>query len=360
MIAKNVTPLRPNALRLKSSLSRMEVESSWLVLSGSNYSVKTLTESGDVASVSHFARNDSYGFTLTEATLVSPYGIVFLEDNAVSESDFRDGIQDTVPMAKAWPQRLKSRLRQYTKLGQTLLSTQEKHFLSVPFDNYANFLFKSIPKLLLAQTRFPDIVLLIPKSAPKFVRDFVLETGLTHHYLPNGSWRVRKLVIIEREPSSPPSSEEVDILRGLVSKVKAVPPNNPTKIYISRIGSTRQLRNEEGLEAFLEERGFVSLRAESLGNIMENALLFSTAKVVIGPHGSGLVNAIFCPPGAVVCDLASEHQWKPVFSALAHAANLKYHLLTLSTADAINTGDAREAFPKLTSLLSKYDGESKG
>jgi capsular polysaccharide biosynthesis protein len=338
----------------------MKVESSWLLLSGSNYSVKTLYLSGEVASVSHFARNDCYGFTLTEATLVSPYGIVFLKDNALSESDFRDGIQDTVPMAKAWPRKLQARLRQYTKLGQNLLSAKEKHFVSVPFDNYANFLFKSIPKLRIAQSRFPDIVLLIPKSAPQFVRDFVIETGLAHHYVPNGSWKVKQLVILEREPSSPPSRQEVDILRDLIPKDKVLPPNNPTKIYISRIGSTRQLRNEEVLETFLQERGFLCLRADLMGNIMGNALLFSKAEVVIGPHGAGLANTIFCPPGALVCDLASEHQWKPVFSALAHAAKLNYQLFTFSSADAVHVGDAMEAIPQLKSLLDKHDLHTGG
>lgn len=357
LIAKRITPLRPHAIRLRSSLDRSSVQSSWPFLKGSNYSVKTFCASGELFDVSHFARNDSYGFTLTDATLISPYGIVFLEDSAVSESDFRDGIQDTVPMVKAWPQRLKSRLRENTRLGQILVSAREKHFLSVPFDNYANFLFKSIPKLLTAQTRYPDIVLLVPRSAPKFVRDFVFETGLIHHYVPNGSWRVRQLVILEREPSSPPSSQEVDILRSIVPKMEVLSTNTPKKIYISRIGSSRELRNEQALESFLQKNGFICLRADSLGNIRENARLFSTAELVIGPHGAGLVNTIFCSPGTVVCDIASKHQWTPVFSAMAHSANLKYQLITLSTENATDVGDAADAFLQLKSLLRRHLGK---
>jgi hypothetical protein len=67
-------------------------------------------------------------------------------------------------------------------------------------------------------------------------------------------------------------------------------------IYISRIkASGRRVINEDEVMEFLKPLGFVSYSLEEM-SFVEQVRLFSTAKMVIAPHGAGLTNIIFSPP----------------------------------------------------------------
>jgi capsular polysaccharide biosynthesis protein len=123
------------------------------------------------------------------------------------------------------------------------------------------------------------------------------------------------------------------------------------RLYVSRVGSSRQLRNEEALEEFLKTHDFQILRTGDLGNVMSNARLFDEAKLVIGPHGAGLANVAFCSPDTVVLEIASNNFWLPLFSALAQAAKLSHMLLLLETKNADDPGDALDAVSAIRAFL---------
>jgi capsular polysaccharide biosynthesis protein len=46
--------------------------------------------------------------------------------------------------------------------------------------------------------------------------------------------------------------------------------------------------------------------------------------VIIGPHGGGLSNIVFCEEGASVYELFSDHYVNPCFNRLAQSAALDY------------------------------------
>lgn len=97
-----------------------------------------------------------------------------------------------------------------------------------------------------------------------------------------------------------------------------------SKLYVARTDAkTRRMRNEDGLIAELETRGFKIVVPGSL-SFSEQARLFRGADLVVGTHGAGMTNIAFCEPGAVVYEILPAHYTNAIFCNLAHTCALRY------------------------------------
>ena len=114
----------------------------------------------------------------------------------------------------------------------------------------------------------------------------------------------------------------------------------PQKIYISRQRcNTRRLHNEAELLPLLLTFGYTTVLLEDL-SLAEQIALFSQATHVMGVHGSGLANIIFCKPGTVVAELrtawhANGHQ--QTYLDLAGYGRVQYYLLYTNKAVSTKT-----------------------
>jgi capsular polysaccharide biosynthesis protein len=80
------------------------------------------------------------------------------------------------------------------------------------------------------------------------------------------------------------------------------------RVYISRRGATaRPLRNETQLIGNLERLGFEIFSGYGM-TLDEQAAAFGSARLIVGPHGSGLINAAFAPAGATLLELRALHR----------------------------------------------------
>ncbi len=95
------------------------------------------------------------------------------------------------------------------------------------------------------------------------------------------------------------------------------------RIYISRRGTARPLPDEEALEAALEQRGFMVLRLEDMP-WREQVSAFQQARTIVAPHGAGLANLVFTPPGAQVVELTFGLHYNRCFEWLCHVAGHDY------------------------------------
>lgn len=78
------------------------------------------------------------------------------------------------------------------------------------------------------------------------------------------------------------------------------------KIFISRRDSNnRKLINEDELAAIARVCGFEVITLSDM-NLNEQALMFASASHIIGAHGAGLTNIIFCEPETKVLELHME------------------------------------------------------
>jgi capsular polysaccharide biosynthesis protein len=99
----------------------------------------------------------------------------------------------------------------------------------------------------------------------------------------------------------------------------------PRRVYVSRSGAPhRRLANEAACGALLRDRlGFelVDLRVLS---VAEQAVLFFDAEAVVGVHGSGLSNLVFCAPGTRVLEVFSPLYGSPAYYQIAERLGLEY------------------------------------
>ena len=94
------------------------------------------------------------------------------------------------------------------------------------------------------------------------------------------------------------------------------------RLYVPR-GGIRKVANEADLLVILARYGF-----ECFDHRKDNpAELFSQSSIVVGPHGAGLVNALFCRPGTRLLELTPSDHCFPFYYTLAEAAGLKFAYL---------------------------------
>ena len=103
--------------------------------------------------------------------------------------------------------------------------------------------------------------------------------------------------------------------------------NKLERIYLNRANANyRRVVNETELINYLDGLGFESVTLESM-LVAEQALLFSSAKVIVAPHGSGLTNLVFCSPGAKVIELFSPNFVNSIYWALSNLIDVEYYYI---------------------------------
>ncbi|TVU52628.1 MAG: tetratricopeptide repeat protein [Arthrospira sp. PLM2.Bin9] len=134
----------------------------------------------------------------------------------------------------------------------------------------------------------------------------------------------------------------VDFLRGTFLPLATGDNHDyPNRIYVSRAQARhRRVLNEEQVMARLSRLGFVRVLPEKL-SFSQQVALFSRAEIVIGPHGSGLTNLIFCQPGVRVIEFISPHYDRHYYWVISQALGLEHYSLT---------GDGFSCYP-LRSLM---------
>ena len=107
------------------------------------------------------------------------------------------------------------------------------------------------------------------------------------------------------------------------------------RIYISRRDANyRRVANEEALLAVLEPLGFQTVVLSGL-TLAEQIALFQRAKVIVAPHGAGLINLVFCAPETCVIELFSPKSVPGLFWVISHYMQLRYGYLLGADPEAL-------------------------
>ncbi len=94
------------------------------------------------------------------------------------------------------------------------------------------------------------------------------------------------------------------------------------RIYVSRAGR-RRITNEEKVRRLLVGRGFTVIEDQPR-SLREQISLFHEAEIVVAPHGAALANLLWCRPGTLVVELASECYFPPFYQNLAEFCGLRH------------------------------------
>ena len=114
----------------------------------------------------------------------------------------------------------------------------------------------------------------------------------------------------------------------LLNATGAGATSKPLRLYISRrLATKRRLLNEPEIIAALKKFGFQEIAGEQL-SFADQVRLFSTAEVVVGPHGAGFSNVMFMPAGGLLVELNPFRRVKPCYFSLASAVGVRYACVT--------------------------------
>lgn len=122
------------------------------------------------------------------------------------------------------------------------------------------------------------------------------------HSVPNENFHFKAKQLVVPSYVNLPNAWSCKYVRNLLfNRVKITKNKEYERIYIKR-ANRRKITNEKEILGTLRKYGFkaVSLESMSLEKQME---VFYSAEIVIGAHGAGLTNLVFCRPGTRVIEL---------------------------------------------------------
>lgn len=194
------------------------------------------------------------------------------------------------------------------------------------YHNHSHWLTAHLPKLLLLRRRgeLDDVVL--PAVRTPVMDASMRLAGLNPDrfptFDPGRPLSVDRLRIVGTDRFRPELLRLVPEACGIRGASGAT-----RKVFISRQGAARRrLVNEDAIWPDLQAAGFERVRLEDLP-FDEQVALMKTTRVLFAPHGAGLTNMLFCPPGCEIVEIADLSFPNPNFYALASALGHRYWLL---------------------------------
>jgi len=122
------------------------------------------------------------------------------------------------------------------------------------------------------------------------------------------------------------SPEDCEFLhRRLTRHLATELPADQRIVIMRRRAGRRSIVNQQELLQALTPLGFKPVWLERLP-LTQQIELFHRAECVVGPHGAGLTNLLFCRPGAVVIEIGTPYRVLPCFAEIAHHRRLHHHL----------------------------------
>jgi hypothetical protein len=205
-------------------------------------------------------------------------------------------------------------------------------------DNYYHWMFDVLPRLELITLGGRSISLI-----DKFIINssrfrFQIET-LTHLSIPQEKLvEIEKYSHIKADQLLVPSLRTTTndkigskfacnfLRREFMPKMKES-LNTSERIYISRSKAQyRRILNEEQVTDVLDKLGFVPISLESI-SIFEQVSIFSSAKVIISPHGAGLTNTVFCREGTKLIEIFSPNYLHVCYWSICNYVGIEYYYL---------------------------------
>ncbi len=142
-------------------------------------------------------------------------------------------------------------------------------------------------------------------------------------------WRFHLLASELIVPSLPsrldaPQRWACEFLRNQFGRVVQAGKRSGRRLYLSRSNARgRRVLNEKGVLGSLLPLGFELILLDEM-SLEEQATLLMEAACVVGPHGAGLTNIVFCRAGTVVVDVFAPSYFNPCYWVIANEIGLVY------------------------------------
>lgn len=199
-------------------------------------------------------------------------------------------------------------------------------------NNYAHWLFDSLPRLSAHVCPKAHPKLLLGKNPPPFQFQSLALLGWRKEDLISPEIelvRCRRLTVhMASEVSGVPHPECIQNIRKRLIKgaLEQLPNKGTKRIYISRQKNRRRIVNHCEIDSILREFGFEEVFCEELC-FNDQVQMFSDAEVIFGPHGAGTINAMFAPEGAALIEAYNPQVWDHAAHRVASICGVRhFHL----------------------------------
>ena len=128
--------------------------------------------------------------------------------------------------------------------------------------------------------------------------------------------------------------------RKYIPLVKKTKKKFPKKFYIDRSDARsnhsylRSISNEYEVKEFLQEKGFEKIILSNL-DFIDQVKLFNNAEYIVGLHGAGFANIVFCKKNTNILEMKSLSAGN-VIGNLAKKNKLHYRSISIKTQRSIN------------------------
>jgi len=200
------------------------------------------------------------------------------------------------------------------------------------WDNWSHWLYGIVPRLMLLRRAYPGFRgidrILLPPLSRDFQRETVRRLGISDEMVITADGRtfltadqvVAPTFISPARVVTPWFAADVNELFSSQDD----PGAGARRLYISRDDAPgRHVVNESDLLDALKPFGFEKILLSAL-SLREQIALFRTASVVVGTHGAGLSNLVFCKPGTHVLEIFAPSYINAMYWCVADEVGLVY------------------------------------
>ena len=190
---------------------------------------------------------------------------------------------------------------------------------------YFHWITDVLPRIRLIQECF-DIAddvdfYAFPEGVPSAGLEAIKELGIEESQLlqvePRERLKVDQLILpsLPGKTGRPPKWALSFLRQRLLTQGRNSNREWPKRLYLARQGK-RTVENREEVLPVLLQNGFHVVYPEQY-SFAEQISLFSHAEAVVGPHGSGFTNTIFCSPKTKLLELFSARYVNPCYFHIA-------------------------------------------
>lgn len=206
------------------------------------------------------------------------------------------------------------------------------HFAGYPGNrNYAHWVVDILATLPADVSEEDSAHLLLPEVLSTWQRGYIdLLPQLKPRMLFVGresSVKCDTLVCISQAVSDSghfPHPERLPLINKLIERTRQNSSGRKRRIYVSRQDSgARKLINESEVIALAQEFNFEVVLTSKM-SVPEQISAFADCEMVMGPHGAGMANVIFCPSNTLFLELLTDTYMQWSMRRLASVASLRY------------------------------------
>ena len=306
---------------------------------------------------------------------------ILLDNKIIEEPSFQlrykgpfihnSNIKDNIVFKKGTPRKLKI-------LDGTVLSLLTGGGANT---NYWHWLFDVLPKLSICNETF-DLKNVDYFLLPDDIKKFQIET-LNYLGIPKNkrlsSKRFRHIkakkliitdhpVVISEDPTKDIMNMPMWISKWLkakfINQIVKKDIKKMKKIYIDRDDSksnqpsVRSISNEDEIKKYFSKKNFISVKLHEL-EFIDQVQLFYNAECIVGLHGGGFANIVFCKPKTKIIELRGAHAGNPIEN-LAKKNDLNYDSIIVKAKQSSPNQQGAINIPvdKLNELLINFKSHS--